>query len=93
MTAALDRLERLGYVRRVRSLTDRRSVMVEITPVAFGRSRIFTARLVRRVWPSWRAIATPRSSFCAIFCVKVGRCRCATPPASIRGEVRQLLIE
>lgn len=34
MTAALDRLERLGYVRRVRSSTDRRSVIVEITPLA-----------------------------------------------------------
>jgi DNA-binding MarR family transcriptional regulator len=32
MTAALDRLERLGYIRRVRSTTDRRSVTVEITP-------------------------------------------------------------
>jgi DNA-binding MarR family transcriptional regulator len=34
MTAALDRLERLEYVRRVRSSTDRRSVIVEITPTA-----------------------------------------------------------
>ena len=34
MTAALDRLERLGYVRRVRSTSDRRSVIVEITPAA-----------------------------------------------------------
>ena len=34
MTVAIDRLERLGYVRRVRSATDRRSVMVEITPPA-----------------------------------------------------------
>jgi len=34
MTAALDRLEHLGYVRRVRSSTDRRSVLVEITPTA-----------------------------------------------------------
>lgn len=34
MTAALDRLERLGYVRRVRSSTDRRSVIVEIMPTA-----------------------------------------------------------
>jgi DNA-binding MarR family transcriptional regulator len=32
MTAALDRLERLGYVRRVRSASDRRSVIVEMTP-------------------------------------------------------------
>jgi DNA-binding MarR family transcriptional regulator len=41
MTAALDRLERLGYVRRVRSLTDRRSVMVEITPAAFQQIQGF----------------------------------------------------
>lgn len=34
MTAALDRLERLEYIRRVRSATDRRSVIVEITPAA-----------------------------------------------------------
>jgi DNA-binding MarR family transcriptional regulator len=34
MTAALDRLERLGYVRRVRSESDRRSVIAELTPKA-----------------------------------------------------------
>lgn len=34
MTVALDRLERLGYIRRVRSSADRRSVIVEITPTA-----------------------------------------------------------
>jgi DNA-binding MarR family transcriptional regulator len=34
MTAALDRLERLGYIQRVRSVTDRRSVIIEITPEA-----------------------------------------------------------
>ena len=34
MTAALDRLERLGYVKRARSSTDRRSVIVEITQLA-----------------------------------------------------------
>jgi len=34
MTAALDRLERLGYVRRVRSSVDRRSVIVELTSTA-----------------------------------------------------------
>jgi DNA-binding MarR family transcriptional regulator len=41
MTAALDRLERIGYVRRVRSLTDRRSVTVEITPEAFQQIQDF----------------------------------------------------
>jgi DNA-binding MarR family transcriptional regulator len=34
MTVALDRLERAGYVRRVRGETDRRRVMVEVTPRA-----------------------------------------------------------
>ncbi|HEY7122430.1 MAG TPA: MarR family transcriptional regulator [Ktedonobacterales bacterium] len=35
MTAALDRLERLGYIARVRSSTDRRGVIVEVTPTAY----------------------------------------------------------
>ncbi len=34
MTTALDRLERLGYVRRLRDVADRRRVLVEITPTA-----------------------------------------------------------
>ena len=34
MTAALDRLERAGYVHRVRGETDRRRVRVEVTPRA-----------------------------------------------------------
>jgi DNA-binding MarR family transcriptional regulator len=34
MTAALDRLERAGYVRRVRDGADRRQVRVEVTPRA-----------------------------------------------------------
>jgi len=34
MTTALDRLERLGYARRVRDSTDRRRVLVEITDEA-----------------------------------------------------------
>jgi DNA-binding MarR family transcriptional regulator len=32
MTVALDRLERAGYARRVRDSTDRRRVLVELTP-------------------------------------------------------------
>lgn len=34
MTTALDRLERIGYVQRVRDLHDRRRVLVEVTPRA-----------------------------------------------------------
>ena len=34
MTAALDRLERAGHVRRVRGTSDRRQVLVEVTPRA-----------------------------------------------------------
>jgi DNA-binding MarR family transcriptional regulator len=34
MTTALDRLERVGYIRRVRDVGDRRRVLVEVTPQA-----------------------------------------------------------
>jgi DNA-binding MarR family transcriptional regulator len=34
MTTALDRLERAGYARRVRDATDRRRILVELTPQA-----------------------------------------------------------
>jgi DNA-binding MarR family transcriptional regulator len=34
MTTALDRLERAGYARRVRDASDRRRVIVEVTPQA-----------------------------------------------------------
>jgi DNA-binding MarR family transcriptional regulator len=38
MTAAIDRLERAGHVRRVRDAGDRRRVMVEITPESRERA-------------------------------------------------------
>jgi DNA-binding MarR family transcriptional regulator len=38
VTAVLDRLERAGYLRRVRDAADRRKVMVEITPEVARRS-------------------------------------------------------
>jgi DNA-binding MarR family transcriptional regulator len=42
MTTALDRLERSGYARRVRDTTDRRRVLVEITPLALeGAARFY----------------------------------------------------
>jgi DNA-binding MarR family transcriptional regulator len=37
VTAVLDRLERAGYARRVRGETDRRQVMVELTPLMAER--------------------------------------------------------
>jgi DNA-binding MarR family transcriptional regulator len=36
-TAAIDRLERLGYVQRLRDAPDRRQVRVELTPVLITR--------------------------------------------------------
>jgi DNA-binding MarR family transcriptional regulator len=38
VTAVLDRLERAGYARRVRSQEDRRQVIVELTPLLRERS-------------------------------------------------------
>jgi DNA-binding MarR family transcriptional regulator len=43
MTAALDRLERSGYVRRVRDTGDRRRVLVEITQKAIDDAGRFYA--------------------------------------------------
>ncbi len=45
VTALIDRLERLDFVQRVRSATDRRSLSVEIPPENHAR----TARLYRQV--------------------------------------------
>lgn len=43
MTTALDRLERIGYVRRVRDIKDRRRVLVEVTPRAEAEAGRFYA--------------------------------------------------
>jgi DNA-binding MarR family transcriptional regulator len=43
MTAALDRLERSGYARRVRDTTDRRRVLVELVPEALRQAMGFYA--------------------------------------------------
>ena len=39
VTSVLDRLERVGYARRVRDQPDRRQVMVEVTPLLAERAR------------------------------------------------------
>ncbi|MGA2927062.1 MAG: MarR family transcriptional regulator [Solirubrobacteraceae bacterium] len=41
MTTALDRLERLGFARRVRDAADRRRVLVEIAPEASAHAQQF----------------------------------------------------
>ena len=43
ITSVIDRLERAGYARRVRDETDRRRVLVELTPEVLERSRAFYA--------------------------------------------------
>jgi len=55
MTTALDRLERAGYARRVRDASDRRRVLVEVTPKArreggrfFGEHEALSERLYQR---------------------------------------------
>ena len=55
MTTALDRLERAGFARRVRDASDRRRVLVEITPHAtreagrfYGEHEALSERLYQR---------------------------------------------
>lgn len=43
MTTALDRLERAGYARRLRDATDRRRILVELTPQAGAHANQFYA--------------------------------------------------
>lgn len=47
MTTALDRLERVGYVQRVRSTTDRRQVKVEMTRRALSLAEAIWAPIAR----------------------------------------------
>lgn len=46
MTTVLDRLEQAGYARRVRDATDRRRVLVEVTPLTLQRVGSLYADLV-----------------------------------------------
>ena len=54
MTTALDRLERAGYARRVRDSSDRRRVLVELTPQVakmaafYGEHAVYAERLYQR---------------------------------------------
>ncbi len=53
VTFLIDRLERAGFVRRVRDLDDRRRVLVELVP--FARSQI--AELHQDLFEAWRESA------------------------------------
>jgi DNA-binding MarR family transcriptional regulator len=46
ITSRLDRLERRGYVKRLRDPGDRRGVLVELTDA--GREKVLTAKLTRQ---------------------------------------------
>jgi DNA-binding MarR family transcriptional regulator len=53
ITTAIDRLEKAGFARRVRDQSDRRRVLVELTPEALERGRSFYlehARLGERLY-------------------------------------------
>jgi DNA-binding MarR family transcriptional regulator len=49
ITIVVDRLERIGYVRRVRDTTDRRRVMVEATAKAHRRAWTLYGKVAERV--------------------------------------------
>jgi DNA-binding MarR family transcriptional regulator len=54
ITTVLDRLERIGYARRVRDPADRRRVLVEVTPRAFEGAVDFYAAHVALAESSYR---------------------------------------
>jgi DNA-binding MarR family transcriptional regulator len=59
-TAAIDRLERLGYVQRLRDATDRRQVRVELTPAAIKRFGQIWAPLARDSQDALRELTGPQ---------------------------------
>ncbi|HJS95080.1 MAG TPA: MarR family transcriptional regulator [Solirubrobacteraceae bacterium] len=50
ITAVVDRLERAGYARRVPDPTDRRRVLVELTPKAYAASAELMAEPMRQLY-------------------------------------------
>ena len=64
-TTLIDRLEEQGFVRRVADPTDRRRVLVEMTPEGPGRSAATTARSSPRARRCSRASRARTSSGCA----------------------------
>src|ERR1700733_5043688 len=50
ITAVIDRLERAGYARRVPAPSDRRRVLVEITPKAYGAARELMIEPLRELY-------------------------------------------
>ena len=62
VTGVIDRLERAGFVRRVRDIEDRRKVLIEIVPVdedkltpLFSSAQDATEQVLRRFSPEERA--------------------------------------
>lgn len=72
MTTALDRLERLGFARRVRDATDRRRVLVELTSEATERGRQFYSEHVQMSERLYNRYSTEEMEFLLRF-VREGR--------------------
>jgi DNA-binding MarR family transcriptional regulator len=60
VTAAIDRLERLGYVQRLRDAPDRRQVRVELTPLLIKRFEQIWAPLTRDSQDALRQLTGPQ---------------------------------
>jgi DNA-binding MarR family transcriptional regulator len=50
LTAAVDRLQEVGYARRLRSETDRRQVRIEATPKVLGRAEEIWGPMGQEAW-------------------------------------------
>jgi DNA-binding MarR family transcriptional regulator len=60
VTAAIDRLQRLGYVQRLRDAPDRRQVRVELTPLLIQRFEQIWAPLTRDSQDALRQLTGPQ---------------------------------
>ncbi len=96
MTAVLDRLERAGFVRRVREEEDRRRILVEVTPEARRRAEELYGPIAADGFAAMRRVSTEDLAMILDFVrgarelqdKHAVRIRAMLPPRDVRTEIK-----
>jgi DNA-binding MarR family transcriptional regulator len=92
MTTALDRLERAGYARRVRSEVDRRQVVVEVTPQALQLMEAIWGPIARAGMAQLAELSDQQLSFLLDF-LRRGRELQETEAGRVRAMVKTTTLQ